>query len=72
MACLDYYIIEGEKNSSNKDIREKADSARELKGKIMNTEFLLVLSGLCDIYEQFGAVVQVIISCYKNIMNLIT
>ena len=66
MVCLDHYIIEGEKNrsgltASNKEIREKADTARELKGKIMNSEFLLVLSGLCDIYEQFGAVVQVIL-----------
>ena len=66
IACLDFYIMEGEKNRSgpgaaNTDIREKADTARQLKGKIMNTEFLLLLSGLCDIYEQFGAVVQVII-----------
>ena len=72
MACLDYYIIEGEKNksgddASNKDIREKADTARELKGKIMNAEFLLLLSGLSDIYEQFGAVVQVNIFINKII-----
>ena len=66
MACLEHYILDGQRNrsgleASNRDIREKADTARELKGKIMNAEFLLLLSGLCDIYEQFGRVVQVII-----------
>lgn len=46
--------------ASNRDLREKADTSKGLKGKIMNAEFLLLLSGLSDIYEQFGAVVQVI------------
>ena len=64
MACLQHYIMEGERNrrgleAFNRDIREKADKAMELKGKILNAEFLLLLSGLSDIYEQFGAVVQV-------------
>ena len=59
VACLEYYISESERNrtgleASNKDIREKADKAKELKGKVMNAEFLLLLAGLCDIYEQFG------------------
>ena len=64
VACLDHYILEGERNrtrleASNRDIRDKADKAKELKGKVMNAEFLLLLAGLCDIYEQFGRVVQV-------------
>ena len=64
MTCLDHYILEGERNrsgleASNRDVREKADKAKELKGKVMNAEFLLLLSGLCDIYEEFGRVVQV-------------
>jgi hypothetical protein len=64
MACLEQYILEGERNrsgleASNKDIRDKADKASELKGKILNAEFLLLLAGLSDIYEEFGAVVQV-------------
>ena len=64
MACLQHYILEGERNrsgveASNRDIRDKADKAMELKGKIFNVEFLLLLAGLSDIYEQFGAVVQV-------------
>jgi hypothetical protein len=36
----------------------KADKAKELIGKIFNLEFLLSLSGLSDIYEQFGVIVQ--------------
>ena len=64
MSSLEYFIILGERNrsgceASNKDIRDKGDTARELKGKIMNVEFLLLISELGDIYEQFGAVVQV-------------
>ena len=64
MNCLQQYILEGERNrngleASNRDIRDKADKAMELKGKIFNVEFLLLLAGLSDIYEQFGAVVQV-------------
>ena len=64
MSCLQHYILEGEKNRSgleaaNRDIRDKADKAMELKGKILNVDFLLLLAGLSDIYEQFGAVVQV-------------
>ena len=39
--------------------REKKAKARELKGKILNVHFLLVLSGLADIYSQFGAVVNI-------------
>ena len=50
MTCLDHYILEGERNrsgieASNRDVREKADKAKELKGKVMNAEFLLLLSG---------------------------
>lgn len=70
MKCVDHYIQEGEKNRNgleafNRDIREKADTAKGLKGKIMNADFLLLLAGLSDIYEQFGAVVQVLIMKIK-------
>ena len=66
MACLQHYIIEGERNrsgleASNRDIRYKADKAVVLKEKIFNVEFLLLIAGLSDIYEQFGAVVQVLL-----------
>ena len=62
--CLNYYIKKGEDNRSgveaaNKDVREKCDMAKELRGKIMNVDFLITLAGLCDLYEQFGRVVQV-------------
>ena len=68
MDCLNHYIQLGEDNRSgleaaNRDIRDKADTAKELKGKIMNAEFLLTLGGLCDLYEQFGRVVQVRKNC---------
>ena len=44
---------------SDSKVRENADKAKELKGKILNLVFLLTLSGLVDIYEQFGAMVQI-------------
>lgn len=43
--------------ASDSVVREKANKARELKGENLN--FLLTLSGLVDIYEKFGAIVQV-------------
>ena len=39
-------------------MREKGDKAREMKGKLQNAEFMLLLSGLTDIYMQFGVIVQ--------------
>ena len=44
--------------TSNARIREKGVEARTLKGKILNVDFLLLLSGLVDVYEQFGIIVQ--------------
>jgi hypothetical protein len=59
MNCLQQYILEGERNrngleASYRDIRDKADKAMELKGKIFNVDFLLLLAGLSDIDEQFA------------------
>ena len=45
--------------SKDKMARDKGINARTLKGKILNVDFLLCLSGLVDIYEQFGVIVQV-------------
>ena len=45
--------------AANTKLREKGDKAKELIGKIFNVDFLLTLSGLTDIYEKFGAIVQV-------------
>ena len=64
ITCLDDQIKAGVLNksvleASDSRIREKADKAMELKGKILNLSFVLNLSGLVDIYEQFGAIVQV-------------
>lgn len=57
--------------ASDSVVREKADKARELKGKILNLNFLLKLSGLVDIYETFGAIVQVTqmvhLACYHTL-----
>ena len=44
--------------TSNAIIREKGEEAKTLKGKILNVDFLLLLSGLVDVYEQFGIIVQ--------------
>ena len=64
MSCLEDQIQAGVRNrsgmeASDSKIREKADKAMELKGKVLNLSFLLKLSGLVDIYEQFGCIVQV-------------
>ena len=64
ISCLDDQVKAGVQNrsgceASDTRVREKADKAMELKGKILNLSFLLNLSGLVDIYEQFGVIVQV-------------
>ena len=64
IACLEEQIEAGRQNRSgleaaNTQVRNKADKAKELHGKILSLEFLLTLSGLADIYEQFGVVVQI-------------
>ena len=64
ISCLDDKIEAGKNNrsgleASDSKVRENADKAKELKGKILNLVFLLILSGLVDIYEQFGAMVQI-------------
>ena len=64
ISCLDDKIKAGEMNrsgleASDSKVRENADKAKELKGKILNLAFLLTLSGLVDLYEQFGAIVQI-------------
>ena len=43
----------------NAGVEEKGGKAQELKGKILIMQFLLNLSGLADVYGQFGAVVNV-------------
>ena len=57
MTCLEQQIHEEEFESAK--AREKGDKAKELKGKIFNVRFLLTLSGLADIYEQFGIIVNI-------------
>ena len=57
ITCLEEQITTGT-TSKDKIARDKGISARTLKGKILNVDFLLCLSGLVDIYEQFGALVQ--------------
>ena len=42
----------------NSRLEEKGEKAQELRGKIL-MQFLLNLSGLADVYEQFGAVFNV-------------
>eukprot|EP00795_Rhopilema_esculentum_P010637 gene10636-19378_t len=64
ITCLEEQILDGVKNRSgtepaNSRVRGKADKARELKGKKLNTCFLLTLSGLADAYGQFGLIVKV-------------
>ena len=64
ITCLEDQIKAGEDNrknleAANTDIRKKADKAKELVGKILNLEFLLLLAGLADIYEKYGHIIQV-------------
>ena len=57
MTCLEQQIHEEEFESAR--AREKGDKTKQLKGKILNVRFLLTLSGLADIYEQFGIIVNI-------------
>ena len=64
ISVLDDKIAAGESNrsgleASDSKVRENADKAKELKGKILNVVFMLTLSGLVDLYEQFGTIVQI-------------
>ena len=58
ITCLEDQILDAVKNSDAKT-QDKGDQARELKGKILKVHFLLNLSGLADVYGQFGAVINV-------------
>ena len=64
ISCLEDQIDKGRENRSgleaaNTQLRNKADKAAELHGKILSVDFLLTLSGLADIYDKFGMIVQV-------------
>ena len=64
ISCLEDQIEMGKQNRSgleaaNTQVRNKADKAKELHGKILSLDFLLTLSGLADIYDQFGCIVQI-------------
>ena len=64
MTCLRDQITAGERNrtaleAADSRVREKADQAMELQGKILNVYFLLTLSGLADAYDQYGVIVNV-------------
>ena len=64
ITCLEDQVKAGEDNrinleAANTEVRKKADKAKELHGKILNLDFLLILSGLADIYEKYGHIVQV-------------
>jgi hypothetical protein len=52
ISCLDEQIVGGITNTDGR-AREKADKAREIKGKILNVHFLLLLSGLADLYGSY-------------------
>ena len=56
MTCLETDIVNAIANADSR-AREKGD--KELKGKILDVHFLLNLSGLADVYEQFGAIVNI-------------
>ena len=56
ITCLEEQIKAGRQNRSgleaaNTQVRNKADKAKELLGKILSLDFLLTLSGLADIYD---------------------
>ena len=63
MTCLETDIINAIANADSR-AREKGDKAKVLKGKILNVHFHLNLSGLADVYEQFGAIVNIVRMVY--------
>ena len=56
MTCLEEFA---EAPRVDQHAREKADKAFQLRGQILNVSFLLTLSGLGDIYQQYGKIVNV-------------
>ena len=64
VSCLEEQVLAAERNRSqleaaNSRIREKGDKARQLRGKLFNKKFVLLLAGVSDIYEMFGVAVQI-------------
>ena len=64
MTCLEDHIKAADMNRLNLEaadskVRERGAASKELKGQILNVKFLLSLSGLADMYDQYGAVVNV-------------
>ena len=48
-----------ELGAADHDVRKRGQSARELKGAFLNQQNLLLLAGLCDIYQLFGDLVNI-------------
>ena len=53
--------------AANTQVRNKADKTAELHGEILSLDFLLTLSGLADVYKQFGVIVQVHLLPYARL-----
>ena len=45
--------------AANRNIRTHGEEARQLKGRLLNKSSLIQLAGVTDIYEGFGAIVNI-------------
>jgi hypothetical protein len=64
--CLEDKIAMSDQNPSDGKLREKANEAKLLLGKLLNVRFLLTLAGCADVYGQYGKIVNV-----AQIVNLL-
>ena len=66
ITCLEDKVALSYQNPSDGKLREKANEAKQLLGKLLNVHFLLTLAGCTDVYGQYGKIVNV-----AQIVNLL-
>lgn len=66
VTCLEDKVALSYQSPSDGKLREKANEAKQLLGKLLNVRFLLTLAGCADVYGQYGKIVNV-----AQIVNLL-
>eukprot|EP00794_Sanderia_malayensis_P014467 gene14467-15971_t len=58
VTCLEDKVALSYQNPSDGKLRQKANEAKQLLGKLLNVRFLLTLAGCADVYGQYGKIVN--------------
>lgn len=59
VTCLGDKVALSYQNPSDGKLREKANEAKQLLGKLLNVCFLLTLAGCADVYSLYGKIVNI-------------